>query len=276
MAADNLGTEGARASSATYWHILQHGSSHSVPCFNFHIHFTTFDLDPMILEHFYISSILGRLMVIWVNVSVVSSNCLKFLIMGAKTCISCNPKIKCEVRWNDPSVQTGADILIHKFGVLSQQPSNLIPCGQNRRRLLSTPWTPVLFPWVALMAGDKITPTSSMCAISQPIELITANFAHNAYGDGYTFRNTGRLWGEFFCGQNYVYIGPVMRSCCIFFFDSQNKLLNKQLRCWWIATPQHSCDVTVIVGCVSFWWCITRTPIVKSCNTRYSKIVWIA
>ena len=40
--------------------------------------------------------------------------------------------------------------------------------------------------------------------------------------------------------------GSVMRSFDVFFDVSQNKLLNKQLSCWWSEMPWCSCDITVM------------------------------
>ena len=50
--------------------------------------------------------------------------------------------------------------------------------------------------------------------------------------------------------------GPVMQSFLVFFDDSLNKLLIKQLCCWWSKTPWHSCDVTLIILFVDPCWVI--------------------
>ena len=50
--------------------------------------------------------------------------------------------------------------------------------------------------------------------------------------------------------------GPVMQSFLVFFDDSLNKLLIKQLCCWWSKTPWHSCDVTLIILLVDPRWVI--------------------
>ena len=61
--------------------------------------------------------------------------------------------------------------------------------------------------------------------------------------NGYIFRVTGHLWGEFTGPGEFPAQRPVTRSFDLYFDLSLNKRLSKQLWGWWFETPP--CP----------WWC---------------------
>ena len=64
---------------------------------------------------------------------------------------------------------------------------------------------------------------------------------------------------------------PVMQSCDV----SMNRLVNKQLSCWWFEMPCHSFDVTVMkLGhtiCYNIVWCYITFTLISTSHTQNIK-----